>query len=300
MNTKNKKVYEGLGFIESLIAIAVAGIASVVLLSISTNTLKQITNNEISDTLTQKAIQGAGFIRNISYRNIGSEEEIFPVISENINKCFAFYDTEPSYFFKEGDSYAQTCNYDNDPNNECEKFLISDDVFRVFCITDQSDPNTGLLVGKVVTGIAGCDESTQGKCALADYQYYTIFRTTEAEDYIQTPGGEVPPEAEQDAVCTCPSPQTYSDGTSVKTFPPGTICSSVIASQCADRTTPTTVTCTCPTGQLYSDRTNRKDFPAGTNCATVVATQCAVRPIGGGGGGGGIPIDPPGDGNPSM
>ncbi len=288
------KRYKALGFIESLIAIAVAGIASVVLLSISTNTLKQITNNEISDTLTEKAIQGAGFVRNISDRNIGLEEEIFPPIYGNFNRCFAFYNTEPSYFFKEGDEYVQTCNYDNDPNNECERFLISDDIFRVFCITDQSDPSTGLLVGKVVTGIAGCQESTQGKCSLADYQYYTIFRTT-PDEFGHDFGDDDPPFEDEDVICTCPSPQTYTDGSTSKTYPPGTLCSSVIASQCADRSAGT-VTCTCPTGQLFADRTNRKDFPAGTDCATVIVQQCAVRPIGGGGGG----IEPPGDGNPDM
>jgi len=223
------KKYKGLGFVESLIAIAVAGIASVVLLSISTSTLRQITNNEISDTLTEKSIQGATFVRNIAQRDLSSDEALFPNVSESINKCFAFYDTEPSYFFKDGESFVQTCNYDNDPNNECEKFLISDDVFRVFCITDQSNPETGLLVGKVVTGIAGCDDSTEGKCSLEDYQYYTIFRLSDLTSQ------EVVEEEPQTVTCVCPSPQLFPDRTSAKQFPAGTNCSEIVASQCAVR-----------------------------------------------------------------
>jgi type II secretory pathway pseudopilin PulG len=179
VNISNRRIqYEGMGFVEALIAISIAGIASVVLLGISVNTLKQIVNNEVSDTLTEKSIQGAEMVRNIGSRTFQTEDDIFPDISENINRCFGFTLVEPATFIKEGDIYINSCNYDNDLNNECHSNGISEDMFRVFCITDQSNPNTGLVVGKVVTGISGCEEEdTKGKCAVADYEYYTIFRT---------------------------------------------------------------------------------------------------------------------------
>ncbi len=65
---KNKikyNLYEGMGFIESLIAIMVVGVASVVLMRIAASTMSDAVENERIDKMTQYAVEGANMAENI-------------------------------------------------------------------------------------------------------------------------------------------------------------------------------------------------------------------------------------------
>lgn len=57
--------YEGMGFIESLIAIMVVGVASVVLMRIAASTMSDAVENERIDKMTQYAVEGANMAENI-------------------------------------------------------------------------------------------------------------------------------------------------------------------------------------------------------------------------------------------
>ena len=57
--------YGGMGFIESLIAIMVVGVASVVLMRIAASTMSDAVENERIDKMTQYAVEGANMAENI-------------------------------------------------------------------------------------------------------------------------------------------------------------------------------------------------------------------------------------------
>lgn len=92
---KNKikyNLYEGMGFIESLIAIMVVGVASVVLMRIAASTMSDAVENERIDKMTQYAVEGANMAENIvqefyEYPTQGDALSFFNTIANGI-QCF--------------------------------------------------------------------------------------------------------------------------------------------------------------------------------------------------------------------
>ena len=177
-----QKTYKSLGFVEALIAIMVVGVASVVLLGIAVNTVQQVLQNEMSDKLTETAVEGGVMIKKIAEDNNGSTDTLFPPITGNTGKCFALNtDINNPSFVKNGDVFVNACNYDSQGKDGCVSTLSEDtSVFRVYCMTSDSDVTTGTVVGKVITGLAACKTAdTKGNCGIADYPYYIVVKTTQ-------------------------------------------------------------------------------------------------------------------------
>jgi len=61
---------EGLGFVESLIALFVAGMACVALLAVAAAVVRESANNEMRDSMTQYAVEGLEKVRLIADENI--------------------------------------------------------------------------------------------------------------------------------------------------------------------------------------------------------------------------------------
>lgn len=169
-----------MGFVEALIAVAVAGIASIVMMSIAINTTAQVLRNEIENKITEKAIEGSAMAKKIAnnHNSAPVEEEIlFPTIAGGIGNCYAFTgDVNNPNFSKQGESFEVACRYDAGDRRSCTNYLTTDeDIFRVFCMLPDSQLSSGLVVGKIVTGMADCDpnqEGNTGKCKISDYEYY--------------------------------------------------------------------------------------------------------------------------------
>jgi len=180
-----RKKYIAVGFVEALIAIAVAGVASVVLMSIAIQTISQVLKNEVSDTMTELAIEGGSMAKKIGDNQLKSDESLFPQIDGNVGKCFAFDGevSDPS-FVKSGDIFLDACRYDSGNREDCKEYMTSDDdIFRVFCILPESVVETGLTVGKVITGLVDCDTQIAGsKCEIPDYEYFVIFKVKQVEE----------------------------------------------------------------------------------------------------------------------
>jgi len=184
--TKNKK-YEALGFVESMIAIMVLGMSSIVLMQIAVNVMQDILQNEAIDELTQYAIEGAEIIQDIANRNNAVGGGLFPLSAEYIadpqgKNCFIF-ELEGGelvlaknddgdwikYTSEERDVYKDTAILDDD-----------DELFRIICF-DKSmggvaagEPafvSTAIIVGQRVAD----GEITKGNLA-KDYIYRTIVR----------------------------------------------------------------------------------------------------------------------------
>ena len=106
--------YEGMGFIESLIAIMVVGVASVVLMRIAASTMSDAVENERIDKMTQYAVEGANMAENIvqefyeyptSSDAISFFDKIAPSFPTNI-KCFIPDTTNSGVFeFKKDDDF---------------------------------------------------------------------------------------------------------------------------------------------------------------------------------------------------
>lgn len=106
--------YEGMGFIESLIAIMVVGVASVVLMRIAASTMSDAVENERIDKMTQYAVEGANMAENIvqefyeyptSLDAISFFNKIAPSFPTNI-KCFIPDTTNSGVFeFKKDDDF---------------------------------------------------------------------------------------------------------------------------------------------------------------------------------------------------
>lgn len=188
MNQKKhkRKIYEAVGFVEALIAIAVAGIASLVLMSIAATTIAQVLRNEVSDQMTQAAIEGAEMAKKIADNQNLSGGTLFPEIEGNINSCFAFRgDTNSPEFVKNGESFSRVCNYDGDGRDDCKGAVLEsdDEFFRVLCITPESDPALNLVVTKTIVGLVDCDSVVaNSKCEITDYEYYSAIKVTQSED----------------------------------------------------------------------------------------------------------------------
>lgn len=173
------KKYEALGFVEALMAILVAGITSIVLMSVAIDTIKQVVKNELSDNMTQVAIEGASMVKTIGELNSTSEEVLFPRIDGNVSNCYALEGTVSNPAFNaEGETIIPVCNYDSGDRNSCKDATTSyEDLFRVFCITAESDGTSGLVVGKVIVGKNNCSASAD--CDISDYSYYVLTKTAQ-------------------------------------------------------------------------------------------------------------------------
>jgi hypothetical protein len=171
--------YNSVGFVEALIAIAVAGIASVVLMGIAADTYAQVLYNEMSDQMTEISIEGSEMVKKIADEHNTSEEEpYFPSIGGNY--CYAIEGNyENPSFPKQGENFISTCSYSAQNRSSCFDAVSSrsNEYFTIFCMTTDSEYENDLVVGKVVTGLVDCDgEDRSGKCINGDYEYYMAVK----------------------------------------------------------------------------------------------------------------------------
>jgi hypothetical protein len=168
LNTKQK----ALGFVESLIAIAVTGIACIVLMAMAARTIKEVGRNEESDEMLQLAVSGAAMINEVA-NNGNTSSTAFPPIISNINNCFKI----SSIVMAPSLSATSVCSYDVTGRDNCKSTTAParTDLFRVFCITNKSDAAAGVVVGKIIVGKTACEDSVN--CDVRDYQYYLVVQT---------------------------------------------------------------------------------------------------------------------------
>lgn len=177
--------YKAIGFVEALIAIAVAGVSSIVLMGLAVDTISQVLRNETSDKMTELSIEGASMAKKIADNQEDSETALFPTILGNIGKCYAFGgDVEDPAFLKNGGLFVNACNYDAADRESCKEYTTDEeDIFRVFCFLPESVEGEGLVVGKVVSGLIDCDTQRAGsKCSIPDYEYFVAVKVKQVEE----------------------------------------------------------------------------------------------------------------------
>ena len=176
---KNKikyNLYEGMGFIESLIAIMVVGVASVVLMRIAASTMSDAVENERIDKMTQYAVEGANMAENIvqefyeyptSSDAISFFSKIAPSFPTNI-KCFIPDTTNSGVFeFKKDDDFKiltisslaiESINIHKEDFGDAEIMTnnVGSGFFRYACFYPYTAPtdkqiNVGIVVGHLAS-----------------------------------------------------------------------------------------------------------------------------------------------------
>lgn len=173
---KNKN-YEGMGFVEALIAIMITGISAVVLMQMATNTMQSMVQNETIDTMTQYAIEGSTMVQNVATQQRLGGDNLFPTEG---GKCYLISkdDVTGQYYFQKEDSQTNTFqSYTIDQRNTYRtEGAIPEDgkYFRIFCIDSNYQTSDSYVVVKIVVGQTMSNGDVTKGNNVADYTYYTV------------------------------------------------------------------------------------------------------------------------------
>lgn len=169
-----------MGFVEALIAIMITGIASVVLMGISANTLRSMVNTEIQDRMAQIGRSGAVITQGIADLESENEPDRKFFSQENIEGyCFEFnYDQEDGYSFDANNKLAP------DTRTAYVTKLVEEEgdeepyYFRVMCIEEiltGSATSRPRAIVKIITGYARTTGSYTSTRDIKDYEYLAVI-----------------------------------------------------------------------------------------------------------------------------
>jgi len=184
---KNIKKYKALGFVESMIAIMVLGMSSVVLMQIAVNVMQDILQNEAIDDLTQHAIEGAEIVQDIANRNNAVGGGLFPQSAEYMSdpygrNCFRLeLEGESIVFAKDDDD--NWIKYTSDERDVYKNTAIlsdDDELFRLICFNNTmggvTEGEPAFVTTEIIVGQRHGDGAiTKGNLA-KDYVYATIVK----------------------------------------------------------------------------------------------------------------------------
>lgn len=198
MGKYRKQRYEAMGFVEALIAIMIAGIASVVLMQIAASALKEAVQNERMDKMTQYAVETGSITRTIventdfAEHYLGNEEDqmmkcYIPVSSDG-GKTWSFfqrgeeYVSKPWMFMVQSTGVRGTMYVPRNPNiTENIEAAIKDEngkdteYFRYSCMVKQgSGDNSYVRVRIYISHIPSTGKITNEK-EIRDYEYITTI-----------------------------------------------------------------------------------------------------------------------------
>ncbi len=150
MKKKRIKKYEGLGLLEMIIAMGVAGIALVVFMTIAANSMKEAIRYERHDALNRVAVTTALVVRkHVEDAKDPHNPLTFPVLSQN--RCYRI-DFDAGRVMSAGFVGRNALSDDGSFSREIvydESRGITDTVYVGYCIRDI---DAGVYVGNIVVG----------------------------------------------------------------------------------------------------------------------------------------------------
>lgn len=168
-----KKKYEGMGFVEALIAIMVVGVSSVVLMQIAAQTLQEMVQNDVIDVMTQYAVEGSVIVQDLATQEKLSGQNIFP----DAIGCYIMDAEDSTYSFRKtpaGDYVLYDLAKDRDSYRSDAVMNVDDNYFRLICINNYVGDGrfaiTKIVVGQSKIG----DGSATRKNMVKDYSYFTV------------------------------------------------------------------------------------------------------------------------------
>lgn len=171
-----KKEYSGMGLIEAILAIAVAGIACLVFLSIAVQNTIEVSNLEKIDNLTKYAVRLSEQVKIIADKQNTQDvglPRVFPaLVPTNKGSCFHIEGSQADPKFQQ--NFPAICTVGNISGCRNSSLFSSREDFGVYCITDIS---SDFAIGKVVTGLVTCPLKGEAEvCPVPDYEYTVILR----------------------------------------------------------------------------------------------------------------------------
>ncbi len=166
---KLKKQYEGLGFVEALIALMICGVVSVVLMRISASTLRDLYQLDIQDTIARHAVSTAVRLQEIAIQDKTADspgDTVFGKLASNM--CYGFD--------------GQNINTNNtfqviDRSAYMNESLLEDgsEYFRIFCLRSVSNDKQKVLV-EIIVGSNKVDGKVTSDRDIKDYSYFAIIK----------------------------------------------------------------------------------------------------------------------------
>ena len=176
MWNRKSKNYDAAGFVEALIAIMITGVSSVVLMQLAVNTVQNMIQNEVIDTMTQYAVEGSTMVQSIALQQKLTGESLFPNVG---GQCYLVNqdDTGKYYFVKEnegGEIFKSYTLAQRDVYKEDAVISTDDKYFRIFCISSNYQTADSYAVVQIVVGQTNSDGKITKGNNVADYTYYTV------------------------------------------------------------------------------------------------------------------------------
>lgn len=173
MRISSKKKYEGMGFVEALIAIMVVGASSVVLMQIAAQTLQEMMQNEVIDTMTQYAVEGGVMAQDLATQERISEVDVFP----DVEGCYVMDVEDGVYSFRKnlsGEYISYDLARDRDTYKVETEIPTDDNFFRLSCINSYVGESRFAII-KIIVGQSKIgDGSMTQKNMVKDYSYFTV------------------------------------------------------------------------------------------------------------------------------
>lgn len=168
--------YEGMGFVEALIAIMIVGVSSVVLMQMAVSTMQSMLQNEVIDTMTQYAVEGSTMVQNIASQEKQSGEDLFP---DNGGACYLItLNADGQYQFKTegtGSNILRTYTLDQRDTYKVDGVVDSDGkYFRIFCISSDYNYPDPYAVVQIIVGQTNSDGTVTKGNNVKDYTYFAV------------------------------------------------------------------------------------------------------------------------------
>jgi len=170
---KKEKKYTGFGLIEAILAIAVAGIASMVFLRLAYDNWLDVIQVEQSDAIAKESIKTAQQVRIIvedhNNRDNGAPRK-FPALSGLTGRCSRVIGTLETPEFEDLDFYeCSTSDLSTCKTNS------SGDYYSIYCV-QSVDMDMKLVEGVIISGLKSCKvkEDKGDVCDVPEFRYTLI------------------------------------------------------------------------------------------------------------------------------
>lgn len=179
MNIDLKKIYKGLGFVESLIAIMVSGIVATVLINIAAAAMRDLVRLDVEDAQAQYARSTAVIVQGVANRERLSTdgENMLDSLQENL--CYSLVKDPVSGEYSM-DSTMPLSGRDTFKSEAVINDGVSEDegdYFRVVCVVQSrpGDPPSNKLLIKVIIGFNKVSGVLSTASDIRDYEYFAII-----------------------------------------------------------------------------------------------------------------------------
>ena len=159
---KVSKIYEGMGFAEALIALMIAGMVGIVLMRISSSTLRELAQLDIQDAIAQEAVSASVDLQRIAIADMEREADSKEFKDLQKDLCASISST--------GVEITPKISCDRDEAAP----IGTTGYFRYFRVVSIDD---GKAVLEIITGVSDMAGEHTSSTDIKDYSYLvTIVR----------------------------------------------------------------------------------------------------------------------------